>query len=53
MGSGNTCAKASLSRISKEDAILVIDDGHQSRKTTKEKIENAGIWKIIEEKKTI
>jgi ubiquinone/menaquinone biosynthesis C-methylase UbiE len=40
-----------LSRISKENAVLVIDDGHQSRKTTKEKIGNAGAWTIIEEKK--
>lgn len=40
-----------LSRISKENAILVIDDGHQSRKTTKEKIRSVGVWTIIEEKK--
>ncbi len=40
-----------LSRISKPDAILIIDDGHQSREKTKRKITDAGVWKIIEEKK--
>lgn len=40
-----------LGRIGKKNAVLVIDDGHQSRKTTKEKIRNADIWEIIEEKK--
>ena len=40
-----------LSRISKKDGILVIDDGHQSRKKTKKKISDSGMWEIIEERR--
>lgn len=40
-----------LKRISKEDGLLVIDDGHQSRKTTKEKLFASGHWSILEESK--
>ncbi len=40
-----------LSRICKPDGILVIDDGHQSRAKTKMKLEDAGIWRIVEERK--
>lgn len=40
-----------LSRICKKDGILVIDDGHQSRKKTKIKIINSGAWNIVEERK--
>lgn len=38
-----------IKRILKKDGILIIDDGHQSRKTTKQKINEAGIFKIIKE----
>ena len=38
-----------LHRITKQEGVLVIDDGHQSRKTTKEKILSSGCWHIIEE----
>ena len=40
---------AEISRILKDDGILIIDDGHQSRKTTKEKINNSDLFEIIEE----
>lgn len=40
-----------LSRISKKDGILVIDDGHQSRAKTKKKLAVSGIWAIVEESK--
>lgn len=40
-----------LSRISKKDGILVIDDGHQSRIKTKKKIAESGLWEIVEERK--
>ena len=38
-----------LKRIAKENGLLVIDDGHQSREETKRKIEESGHWKIWEE----
>ena len=40
-----------IRRILKSDGILVIDDGHQSRKETKKKIAGSGIFTIIEETK--
>jgi ubiquinone/menaquinone biosynthesis C-methylase UbiE len=40
-----------LSRMTKSDGILVIDDGHQSRKTTKMKIIESRMWDIVEETK--
>ncbi|HEX3045654.1 MAG TPA: methyltransferase domain-containing protein [Bacillota bacterium] len=40
-----------LSRVSKKDGILVIDDGHQSRAKTKKKLAESGIWAIFEESK--
>jgi len=40
-----------LARICKKDGTLVIDDGHQPRKITKNKIQESGIWEIIEERK--
>ena len=42
---------AELHRILKPDGVLVIDDGHQSRKTTKRKIAASGQWAIREETK--
>ncbi len=38
-----------LKRITKKEGILIIDDGHQSRSETKEKILNSEVWEIIEE----
>ena len=38
-----------IKRILKKDGILLIDDGHQSRKETKRKISESGIWIIAEE----
>jgi len=38
-----------LSRITKTTGFLVIDDGHQSRRTTKEKIKASGYWRIQQE----
>jgi ubiquinone/menaquinone biosynthesis C-methylase UbiE len=40
-----------LKRITKPEGMLIIDDGHQKRATTKEKIMNSGHWKILEESK--
>jgi ubiquinone/menaquinone biosynthesis C-methylase UbiE len=38
-----------LKRIMKKDGILVVDDGHQPRSETKEKILDSGLWDIVEE----
>ena len=38
-----------LKRITNADGLLVIDDGHQSRAKTKEKMLASGCWRIIEE----
>jgi len=38
-----------LRRITKKDGLLVIDDGHQPREATKEKILDSGFWIISEE----
>ena len=40
-----------LKRISKPDASLILEDGHQSRKLTKQKILGSGAWEIVEEQK--
>jgi ubiquinone/menaquinone biosynthesis C-methylase UbiE len=40
---------AELKRITKSDGILVIDDGHQKRSTTKTNILQSGHWDIFEE----
>lgn len=42
-----------LSRICKPDGVLIIDDGHQSRTETKEKLRQANVWVIMEESKTL
>jgi ubiquinone/menaquinone biosynthesis C-methylase UbiE len=44
-----TAFLAELKRISKEDGVLIIDDGHQSRATTKRKLAASGHWTIAEE----
>jgi ubiquinone/menaquinone biosynthesis C-methylase UbiE len=38
-----------LRRLAKPTAVLIIDDGHQSRARTKEKLCAAGQWTIVEE----
>ena len=38
-----------LKRIAKSDGTLVIDDGHQSRSATKQKILDSGLWNMCEE----
>jgi ubiquinone/menaquinone biosynthesis C-methylase UbiE len=40
-----------LKRITKPTGRLIIDDGHQPRSATKEQIETAGNWIIVEETK--
>jgi ubiquinone/menaquinone biosynthesis C-methylase UbiE len=40
---------AELKRIAKSGGTLVIDDGHQSRSVTKQKILDSGLWDISEE----
>jgi ubiquinone/menaquinone biosynthesis C-methylase UbiE len=39
-----------LNRISRSDGVLFIDDGHQSREESKEKIAASGSWDIVDEK---
>src|SRR6056297_441454 len=39
-----------LSRIIKKDGILYIEDGHQSREDSINKIEQSSLWKIGEQK---
>lgn len=41
-----------LHRISKADGILIIEDGHQPRSLSKEKILTSGLWEIVDEKKS-
>lgn len=40
-----------LCRIIKPAGVLIIEDGHQPRSASKEKIARSGFWKIIEEEK--
>lgn len=40
---------AEIRRIVKKTGVLVIDDGHQSRRVTKRKILDSGLWDIFEE----
>jgi ubiquinone/menaquinone biosynthesis C-methylase UbiE len=42
---------AELARILKPDGILYLEDGHQSRTSTREKVMNSGEWKIADEAK--
>jgi len=41
----------SLNRLTKTDGFLFIDDGHQSRTVTTDKIKASGLWEIVAEKK--
>jgi len=40
---------AELQRIAKTDGLLIIDDGHQPRQATRQKILDSGLWKIVRE----
>lgn len=40
-----------LNRITRKDGTLIIEDGHQPRSLSKEKIEHSGCWEIMEEQK--
>jgi ubiquinone/menaquinone biosynthesis C-methylase UbiE len=40
-----------LNRILKPGGILFLEDGHQPRSSTREKVLNSGCWKIVEETK--
>ncbi|MCK4663192.1 MAG: class I SAM-dependent methyltransferase [Bacteroidales bacterium] len=40
-----------LNRIAKPDSILIIEDGHQARDLSKEKIMKSECWEITEEQK--
>jgi ubiquinone/menaquinone biosynthesis C-methylase UbiE len=40
---------AELKRIAKQEGLLIIDDGHQSRQATRQKILDSGLWSIVEE----
>jgi len=42
---------AELKRIAKPNGMLIIDDGHQPRRASKEQIAAAGSWTIVEETK--
>jgi len=41
-----------LNRLVKNTGMLIIDDGHQPREKTREKILNSGCWEILEEKES-
>ena len=38
-----------IKRIAKNDGILIVDDGHQPRRVTRQKILDSGLWDIVEE----
>lgn len=40
-----------LNRITKKNGILIIEDGHQPRSLTREKILRSGYWQILSEEK--
>jgi ubiquinone/menaquinone biosynthesis C-methylase UbiE len=40
---------AELQRIAKRDGLLIIDDGHQPRQATRQKILDSGLWRIVQE----
>jgi ubiquinone/menaquinone biosynthesis C-methylase UbiE len=40
-----------LNRIGKPDCILILEDGHQSRKKSKQKVGKSGCWEIEKEHK--
>lgn len=38
-----------LNRLIKKEGVLILEDGHQKRELSKEKVRNTGKWEIIEE----
>lgn len=40
-----------LCRLTRHEGVLIIEDGHQPRHTSKEKILRSGCWKILKEEK--
>jgi len=40
-----------LHRLLKKQGFLIIEDGHQPRETTRRKIKDSKLWKIVEESK--
>jgi len=40
-----------LCRITKKDGLLYLEDGHQPRELSKEKVNNSGCWDVFEETK--
>ena len=38
-----------LNRLLKKGGILILEDGHQERESSKEKVKNSGKWEIMEE----
>ena len=40
---------AAIHRITKRDGVLYLEDGHQPRQKTLEKISTSGLWKIAEQ----
>jgi len=40
-----------LKRIAKPGAMLIVDDPHQSRRVTRQKILDSGLWDIVEERR--
>jgi ubiquinone/menaquinone biosynthesis C-methylase UbiE len=41
-----------LNRITKPGGALILEDGHQSRRLSKEKVSSSGFWEIISETKS-
>jgi len=46
-----TCFLKELNRLIKKDGVLIIEDGHQTRRKSKKKIIDSQIWQVIEETK--
>lgn len=38
-----------IRRIIKNDGLFIIDDGHQSRRVTRRRIVDSGLWEIVED----
>lgn len=51
MVSDPTAMLSELNRICKPQGFFFLEDGHQSRREAKEKVERAGSWRIVEEQK--
>ncbi|MFZ4564786.1 MAG: class I SAM-dependent methyltransferase, partial [Bacteroidales bacterium] len=42
---------AELRRLTKPDGVLYLEDGHQPRSMTREKVLKSGCWEVTEEPK--